>query len=259
MANPYLIDTHCHIHDTDSYNYFLSRDKKADLNNYAPEQIITRATDNNVRQMICIGTTHEDSLRAHDLAAKYDNVFWSYGIHPEEAANISLGNFAEEPIAIGEVGLDYHRGTIYRNEQIKLLEQVLQLAIDHHLPVIFHVRDAFDDFFPIVDNFSKLKAVVHSFSDSRENLEKALARDFYIGVNGLATFADIPLPPLGRMLLETDAPFLAPTPHRGHTNEPAYIKDIAEFLAARLERPIAEIATQTTQNARELFDLPVLS
>ncbi|MBR3220570.1 TatD family hydrolase [Candidatus Saccharibacteria bacterium] len=251
-----LIDSHCHIHDTDTYKWFLSRDKKANPADYTPEKLVKNAITNDVKQMICIGTTHADSMRAHDFAAKYDEVFWSYGIHPEEVAVPDFSQLTEQPVAIGEVGLDYHHGTTQREQQIKLLEQMLQYASDQNLPVIFHVREAFDDFFPVVDNFPKIKAVVHSFSDNRDNLEKALNRDFYIGVNGLATFTDIPLPPLEKMLLETDAPFLAPTPYRGHTNEPAHIKDIAVYLAQRLNLPVDQIATQTTQNARNLFNLP---
>ena len=258
MANSYLIDSHCHIHDADTYKWFLSRDKKANLADYTPEKLLKRAEDNGVKQMICIGTTHEDSLRAHDFAAQHDGVFWSYGIHPEEAiGNVSalLSEYASL-IAIGEVGLDYHHGTKHRTQQIKLLEQFLQLATDHHLPVIFHVREAYDDFFPVVDNFPGLKAVVHSFSDSQDNLTQALKRDFFIGVNGMATFTNLPLPPLEKTLLETDAPFLAPKPYRGHTNEPALIKDIAVFLAATHHITVEQVAAQTTANARQLFRLP---
>ena len=258
MANPYLIDSHCHIHDAGAYKWFLSRDKNANPADYAPEKLLKRAEDSGVKQVICVGTTHEDSLQAHDFAAKYDSVFWSYGIHPEEAPTDDFKGFEEEPIAIGEVGLDYHRSAEHRTTQIKLLEQMLQLATDHNLPVIFHVREAFDDFFPVVDNFPKIKAVVHSFSDSQKNLVKSLERNFYIGINGIATFADIPLPPLEKILLETDAPFLAPVPHRGHTNEPAFIRDIADFLANKLDVTSAEVAQQTTHNARELFHLPAL-
>ena len=254
-----LIDTHCHIHDADTYQWLLSRDKRSNPADYTPDKILARAAQNDVKQVITIGTTHADSLRARDFAAAHDNVFWSYGIHPEECTERVRENMVSKitcPIAIGEVGLDYHHGTTQRQEQIKLLEQMLQLATDQSLPVIFHVREAFDDFFAVTANFSKIKSVVHSFSDSKTNLEKALSRNFYIGVNGLATFTNIPLPPLERMLLETDAPFLAPIPYRGHTNEPAYIKDIADFLATKLKLTPEQIASVTTKNAKALFNLP---
>lgn len=259
MANSYLVDSHCHIHDTDTYKWFLSHDKKANPTNYTPEKLLKRAEDNGIKQVICVGTTHEDSLRAHDFAAKHDSVFWSYGIHPEEAPIETFAGFTEKPIAIGEIGLDYHHGTEHRDAQIRLLEQMLQLATDHHLPVVFHVREAFDDFFSVIDNFPGIKGVVHSFSDNQKNLTKALERDFFIGVNGIATFANIPLPPITKMLLETDAPFLAPIPYRGHTNEPAYVDNIADFIAHKLDLSLVEVAQQTTENAQALFDLPPLS
>jgi TatD DNase family protein len=157
-------------------------------------------------------------------------------------------------IAIGEVGLDYHNGSGNRNAQIKLFEQMLALAKDLDLPLIFHVRDAFSDFFSIVDNFHIKRAVVHSFSDTKPTLEQCLDHDFYIGVNGLATFAkDLPLPPLERILLETDAPFLTPTPFRGKINESANISLIAQYLSDKLGVSYVQISKETEKNAEELF------
>jgi len=160
------------------------------------------------------------------------------------------------PAAIGEVGLDYRNGTSNRDAQIRLLEEMLQLAADHNLPLVFHIREAFDDFFAVINNFPDLPAVVHSFSDSSANLHKSLDHNFFIGVNGLATFASLPTPPLEKILLETDAPFLTPVPNRGKINESAYIADIAHYLANKLGVSDAEIADITTKNARKLFRLP---
>ena len=116
------------------------------------------------------------------------------------------------------------------------------------MPLIFHVRDAFDDFFAMIKNFPDIRGVVHSFSDNQTNLQKSLDRGFYIGVNGLSTFApEIPLPPLERMLLETDAPFLTPAPFRGTINEPARVKDVCAYLSkvtGESEAKIAEITTK---------------
>ncbi len=244
----YLIDSHCHIHNTEDFQS-------------TPEEIIARAQCNNVLQMIVIGTSHADSLRARDFAAKYENVFWSYGIHPSEASSFRSDSFAiEGAVAVGEVGLDYHYQPYDRQAQIKLFEEMISLAKKYDLPLIFHIREAFDDFFPIVDNQHITRAVVHSFSDNRENLEESLNRGFYIGVNGLATFADIPLPPLERTLLETDAPYLTPVPNRGKINESGYIKDIANYLAIKMGVSCDKVAEVTTKNARELFQLnrPIL-
>lgn len=291
---PYLIDSHCHLHDRSVYEFALSRQKKQTIEDFTPEKIFKRMEENGVKQAICIGTTHEDSLAARAFAEKHANLFYSYGIHPEEASldeRWQEGSFAghAEPgeastsaatpvatgvadavrertflpptpklVAIGEVGLDYHSENYNREAQITLFEQMLDLATKNDLPLIFHVRDAFDDFFAVLDNFRthKINGVVHSFSDSQKNLEKSLNRDFYIGVNGLATFADLPLPPLERTLLETDSPFLAPIPYRGRVNDPSHIKDIALWLAKKQGTTLEEVAKITTKNTKTLFRLP---
>ena len=141
-----------------------------------------------------------------------------------------------------------------REAQIRLFEQMLQLAVDNDLPISFRVREAFDDFFPVVANFPKVRGAVHSFTDSKKILKRILDEtDFYIGVNGLATYSTLPIPPLDRILLETDAPFLTPVPFRGIINEPRYIYNIAEWLSNRLSLEFKIIEEETTKNARKLF------
>ncbi|MBQ3271548.1 TatD family hydrolase [Candidatus Saccharibacteria bacterium] len=296
-----LIDSHCHIHDRGTYNYAFSRqqigkkllkkypDLPHEIEDFTPEKIIARAHAVSVNKMICIGTSHEDSLTARDFVAKYakDGVFWSYGIHPDEASmttstsedlrrrresrigsspvttgratgasEVLLSCSPSSLVAIGEVGLDYRNGTANRTAQLKLFERMLQLAEDNDLPLIFHVRDAFDDFFAILKNFPNTRGVVHSFSDSPENLKKSLDQNFYIGINGLATFApEIPLPPLERALLETDAPFLTPAPFRGTINEPARVQDVCAYLSKVTGESEAKIAEITTKNAEQLFKI----
>ena len=133
---------------------------------------------------------------------------------------------------------------------------MLSLAKENDLPLIFHVRDAFDDFFAMIKNFPGARGVVHSFSDSPDNLKKSLDNGFYIGVNGLATFApEIPLPPLNRTLLETDAPFLTPAPFRGTINEPAHVQDVCAYLSKVTGESEAKIAEITTKNAEQLFKI----
>ena len=297
-----LIDTHCHIHDRSSYNYALSRQQVGkkllrehpnlphQSEDFTPEKILARAHQAGIEKVICIGTSHDDSMDARAFAEKYhaDGVFWSYGVHPDEA---NAGNIAPEAIlrqreqgvgsvpvttgdatgasgamlphsplrlvAIGEVGLDYHNDA-NRPAQQKLFERMLQLALDNDLPLIFHVREAFDDFFAILDNFQSARGVVHSFSDNRENLIKSLDHGFYIGVNGLSTFApELPIAdiPLDRILLETDAPFLTPAPFRGTINEPARIREICAHVSKLKGESEADIARITTKNAEQLFHI----
>ena len=160
------------------------------------------------------------------------------------------------PIAIGEVGLDYHHEGYDREAQIRLFEEMLQLAVDNDLPLSFHVRNAFDDFFAVTKNFPKVRGVVHSFTDSKKNLKKILdTTDFYVGVNGLATYSTLPTPPLERILLETDAPFLTPAPFREKINEPAYILQIAEWLSQKLGVDFETVEKTTTENAEKLYFL----
>lgn len=252
-----LIDSHCHIHDQETYEFALSRAQKRtfDASEYTPEKLLTRAHEAGIKKLVCIGTNHEDSIKARDFAEQHEDVFWAYGIHPDEAKSYQV-DFSGTPVAIGEIGLDYHHGTGDKEAQFKLLEQMLQLAKDHNLPCVFHVRDAFDDFFAVLRNFPEIKnAVIHSFSDSPENLQKSLNEGFYIGVNGLSTFTDIPLPPLERILLETDSPFLAPVPHRGEVDEPAFVKNIANFLAIHYQTTFDDVAKITTSNAERLFKI----
>ena len=130
---------------------------------------------------------------------------------------------------------------------------MLQLAKDLDLPVSLHIREAFADLWPILDNFPKIRGVVHSFTGSKRNLAEALRREFYIGVNGLATYTTTPLPPLEKMLLETDAPFLTPYHNRDTMNVPGNVQEIAAFLSGEMGVAETIIAEQTTHNATQLF------
>ena len=247
----YLIDAHCHLHDSEFYT--------AD----EAEAALIRAHEAGVEKIICIGTSHEDSLAAWDFAEKHENTYYTYGIHPENAKSLAevagyekleKSKVLKNAIAIGEVGLDYHYEGYDREAQIRLFEQMLELASKCDLPLSFHIREAFEDFFPIVNNFPCITGVVHSFSDNKKNLKRILTEtDFYVGVNGMATYSTLPTPPLSRILLETDAPFLTPVPFRGIMNEPSHIRDIAIWLAAKMAVDIVTIEKETTENAARLF------
>lgn len=250
MSHPvYLIDSHCHLHDLDFYTP------------EAQAKALAACAEKQVEKLICIGTDHEDSFKAAEFAAQNPTkLFWSYGIHPNEfdkpRKDVQFKH-NNRPVAIGEVGLDYHYGENDKLNQARLLEEMLDLAIRKDLPLIFHVREAFDDFFAILDNFStaKIRGVVHSFSDNKKNLKKSLERDFYIGVNGLATYSTLPMPPIERILLETDAPFLAPVPLRGQTNQPVNVHYVAKWISEKLGLDFDEVARITTENSETLFNL----
>lgn len=244
----YLIDSHCHLHDQE---WFTPAEA---------EQFLEDARKAGVDQVIVIGTDPEDSKNAQAFADAHENVFCTYGIHPEYAnnhSNLPAIEAENRPklIAIGEIGLDYHYEPFDRPAQIRLFERMLQLARDLNLPVSLHIREAFDDALPILDNFPDVKGVVHSFTGSKKTLKQVLARDFYVGVNGLVTYSTLPLPPLEKMLLETDAPFLTPVPFRGKINTPGYVREIAAYLSEKLGVAEVNIAEQTTKNAQQLFHL----
>ncbi|MBR3269947.1 TatD family hydrolase [Candidatus Saccharibacteria bacterium] len=238
-----LIDTHCHLHDRE----FFTEEQA--------EEMLERAHKKGIKKIICIGTDPEDSIAARDFASKHDDVYWTYGVHPSEINSKNLFEKDSKLVAIGEVGLDYHYEGYDREKQIKLFEEMLQLAKDNNLPVSFHVREAFDDFFAIINNFPEIRGVVHSFSDNKKNLKRILDNtDFYIGVNGMATYSTLPTPPLDRIVLETDAPFLTPVPFRGIINECGYIREIAEWLSTKLAVDFNEVENETTKNAEKLFN-----
>ncbi len=248
-----FVDTHCHIHET-GYQLDIG-------------DVMNQAHHAGVSKLICVGTSEQSSVEAISFAAQHEHCYATVGVHPHDAKDgysmiASLLDSNKDIVAVGEIGLDYFYTHSPRELQIQALETQLQLAVDHNLPVIFHVRDAFNDFWPIFDNFSGVKGELHSFTDKYRNLEKGLDRGLLIGVNGISTFTKdeeqlgtFDLIPLDRLVLETDAPFLTPVPHRGKVNQPAYVRVIAEYHAQRRHISLEEIATATTTNATALFAL----
>jgi TatD DNase family protein len=256
-----FIDTHCHIHE-DGYP--------------EPLEALKRAKEAGIIKLLCVGTGIESSKQALAFAAQHDDVYATIGVHPHDTKDgwdqiADLASSVNKLVAIGEIGLDYFYNNSPRETQIQALKDQLQVAVDHNLLVTFHVREAFEDFWPIFDSFhyadgSNVRGVLHSFTDTYENLQKALERGLYIGVNGISTFTKDAVQqsmfaaiPLEKMVLETDAPFLTPSPFRGKINEPAFVRNVAEHFVETY-RPneglsTLDIAQETTANARALFTI----
>lgn len=268
----HLVDSHCHIHSAGSKNnsFTVKKWHEAGLDN--PDDLIESAKSLGVDKLICVGTDYDDAREAVSFVQSRSNCWASVGVHPHEADKFLSGgiSFREieklseqaKVIAIGEVGLDYFYEHSKKSAQIKLLEMFCQLAVDKKLPLIFHVRDAFSDFWPIFDNFSGLYGVLHSFTDSSVNMEKALSKDLYIGLNGIMTFtkdkSQIEVAkaiPVNRLLLETDAPYLTPKPFRGKICKPEHVILTARFLSDLRGEKTEELTSMTTKNACELFGL----
>lgn len=268
-----FIDTHCHIQSAGlSKGERSTRELWAKAGEISVDDIVGRAHEADVSHMICVGCDLEDSKLAIECVKNRENLFASIGLHPHEAEAYAgqfdkLNEFAglatkEKVVAIGECGLDFFYTHSPKADQIKILEFQLELAAKAQLPVIFHVREAFDDFWPIFGNFKGIRGVLHSFTDNQQNLDRALSEGLYIGVNGIATFAKAESQlnvyksiPVDRLVLETDAPFLTPVPHRGKICEPKHIVLTAEFLASLRGDTVSEIAQASTRNALTLFNL----
>jgi TatD DNase family protein len=250
-----FIDTHCHIQE---------KDYKLGAN-----EVIENANKFGVSKMICVGTDENTSLEAVEFVKNKDNIWASVGLHPHDA---SLGDEAidkidnlskmDKVVAIGECGLDYFYNHSSKEDQMKALRQQIEIALNRNLPMIFHIRDAFEDFWPIFDSYKGLKGVVHSFTATEKELDQALSRGLLIGLNGIMTFTKDQAQleaakkvPLESLVLETDAPFLTPVPLRGKINEPKNVVLTAEFLSELRKEDLGELAAKTTRNAEKLFGI----
>lgn len=253
-----LVDTHCHIQFAD---YPVETAKVLDSAHAA-----------GVGQMLCVGCTLEDSRAAVDFAERYGEVYATIGLHPHEAKEYVHNHAAlqafrdlatkQKVVAVGEIGLDYHYNHSPHEDQEKMLRWQIELGLEHNLPFIFHVREAFPEFWNIVDEYKGVRGVIHSFSATPKELEQALQRGLYIGLNGIMTFTKdhqqleaAKAVPNDRLLLETDAPLLTPTPFRGTICEPKHVRQTAEFLAELRGQKVEELADYTTKNSKALFNL----
>lgn len=241
-------------------------------------EVVKRALDAGVG-MVCVGTDLENSHHASTLADAYNDAWAAVGIHPNEvpstehrAVSAEFKEMLQHPkvVAIGEVGLDYYRTTAPEAQacQREAFAQFIALAKQHHKPLIVHCRDpisspqasygtsAYDDLL----TFDVPRGVIHSFNGTPEQAKEFLKRGLYIGLNAIATFSAsyremVRLIPADRLLLETDAPYLAPEPHRGKRNEPLYVLDIAHKIAEIRAEDEKTLCENSVRNAISLFNL----
>jgi TatD DNase family protein len=251
-----MIDTHAHVHD-----------KKFDDDR---SEMLERATLAGIKTIVTVGCDVADSLRALEIAREY-RLYASIGIHPHEAKDAPADIAAVfEPflhdsrvVAIGEAGLDYYYDHSPRDVQQRVLREQLRLAREAGFPFIFHQRDAFEDFIAILHEEWKISmsGVIHCFTGDADQAETyTQAFGLYLGIGGVATFKTaeglreaIKRVGLEKLVLETDCPYLAPIPHRGERNEPAYVSYAAQKIAEVLETSVDEVISVTTENARALF------
>ena len=256
-----FVDTHCHLTDEKF---------SADV-----EEVFQRAKNLGVNRVINFGSTLKDSAEVVELAEKFSGMFAGVGVHPEEVQDFNDEKFAEEKIielaqknkvvAIGEIGLDYHweKNSDGKILQQKIFIQQLDIARQLNLPVCVHEREAHGDCLKILQTEGKnLRGVLHCFSGSLEMAKEVWKLGWLIGIDGPVTFKNsaklpeiVQAAPREMLLLETDAPYLAPTPYRGKRNEPAYLIEVAKKIAELRKEDLELVAEYTTRNAEQLYKL----
>jgi TatD DNase family protein len=252
-----MFDTHAHVHDS---AFDADRD-----------DMLARARAAGVTRILTVGTDLATSAAARAAARRYDLDF-SVGIHPHEAqdapAELAVAFDAliaadeTKPRAIGEMGLDYYYDHSPRHVQRRVLVEQLRYAIDRGYPAIFHQRDAFEDFMEILaEHGDGVRGVVHCFTGDSEAARRAVDEfGLFLGIGGVSTFKSaqnvrdaVLAVGIDHVILETDCPYLAPVPHRGERNEPAFIEATSASLARLLDVSADEIVRRTTANAVSLF------
>lgn len=252
-----LVDSHCHLNFPE----------------FAPDldAVLERAADNGVGMMLTINTRLSEAREIQKIADRYPQVYCTVGVHPHDAADYREGalqaqlkELAQHPkvVGLGETGLDYHYNNSPREDQIAAFQDHIRVALDLNLPLVIHTREADEDTIACLKEVGqgRVQGVFHCFSGSAELAQQALDLGLYISFSGILTFKKAEdlrqiakEVPLSRVLVETDAPFLAPIPHRGQRNEPAFTRYTAELLATLKGLSYSEIESATTENFFTLF------
>ena len=246
-------DDHCHLH---------FRDAAPD----AVAEAVVAAREAGVERMVTVGCDVADSVAAIAVAAAHDGVFATAGVHPHDADG-GIDGLAElftpvgGPVAVGECGLDYFYNHAVRFHQQAVFAAQIELAVGKALPLVVHTRDAWEDTFAILDEHPRPPhTIMHCFTGGPEEARRCLDRGFVLSFSGIVTFPKAPevaaaaeLCPIGSLMVETDAPYLAPAPFRGKPNEPAFVGRTAARLAEVKGIPLEEVGRVTTANFRRLF------
>lgn len=249
-----LVDTHCHIY---------GKQYEEDI-----EEVLKRAEEK-LEFMVNIGYDMDSSKISVEMADKYPFIYATIGFHPtdisgySEEAEKELEELAKNPkvLAIGEIGLDYHWMKDEKEIQKEVFRKQMELAKRVGKPVVIHTRDAMSDTIEILDEYPEVEGIVHCYPGSYESAVKLMDR-YYFGVNGVVTFKNnkktkeaVAKIPLERIILETDAPYLTPTPYRGKRNEPMYVEYVAAEIAEIKGITVEEVIKVTTENAKRAYKL----
>lgn len=251
-----LFDTHVHLN----------------ARQYAEDraEVIERAFSAGISRMVVVGFDRETIPLAIEIAEEYETIYAAVGWHPVDAIDFTdedlvwIEELSSHPkvVAIGEMGLDYHWDKSPKDVQEKVFRKQIRLAKRLHMPIIIHNREATEDIIRILqdEDAAEVGGIMHCYNDSVDYLQTCLDMNFYISLGGPVTFKNAKLPkevakqvPIDRLLIETDAPFLAPHPYRGKRNEPAYVKLVAEQIAELRGISLEELSKETTKNACNFF------
>lgn len=251
------IDTHAHIFD-EAFN----EDR---------DEVINRIIENNINKVIVVGFSQDTNYLALELAKKHDFIYPTIGYHPSEANVITYAHivFLEQLIkqnkiyAIGECGLDYYWVKDNIDQQKWLFKEQIELAIKYDLPLVIHCRDAVADVYEILKSYQgEVRFVMHCYSGSVEMAREFIKLGGYISLGGPVTFKNAKIPkevavnvPVERLLIETDCPYLAPTPYRGKRNEPAYVRNVLNEIASLRGMEVAELEEILDSNSINFFRL----
>lgn len=252
----YLIDTHCHINYIEGLN---------------PFEIVNNAIENDVKKIVVPAASLDDFDIIIELCEKFDNVYGYLGIHPEEISNwsdeildkIRVHIQNKKIVGIGEIGLDYYWDKSNIEKQKEIFIKQIKLANELNFPMNIHSREASKDTFDILSEYNKNSTVImHCFSGSVEFAKECLKCGMYIALGGVVTFKNAlkvkevaKIVPIDRLLLETDSPYMAPVPYRGKTNQPSFIKFVAQEIASLKGIEAEEIINATSENAERILKI----
>ena len=251
-----MIDSHCHL----NFPNF-----KGDFDN-----ILKRCKDSGIKKLLTINTNPKDFQEHLNLIKQYDNIFIAYGIHPQEVDNESelsikdIEKYMTNPrlVALGETGLDYYHSTEFKSKQIQIFEAHIDASKKFDLPIIIHQRNSEKDIIEILTQYKndQLKIVFHCFTGSKKLLDFCLKNNYYVSLSGIVTFKNaddlrdiIKHVSMDYLLIETDSPYLAPTPMRGKENEPSFVLYTAQYLANFYSMTLEDFIELTDNNFYKLF------
>ncbi|KAB0290130.1 YchF/TatD family DNA exonuclease [Vibrio fortis] len=252
-----FVDSHCHL---DKLDY-------QDLHT-GVEDVINKAKEANVEQLLSVGVTLDSFENMLEMISPFDNVHASCGVHPLDVESDfdfeRMRRYASDDkvVAIGETGLDYHYQPETAELQQERFKQHVELAVELNKPLIIHTRNAREDTLAILRDggAEKCGGVIHCFTEDQAFADAAMELGFYISISGIVTFRQatelkgvVKNIPLDRLLIETDSPYLAPVPYRGKQNQPAYVVEVAAYIAKLKGISMKEVAQKTTENYRKLF------